>query len=87
MHIDTTPQDAKRIYDGSRRALETVRRRLGRALTGSEKVLFGHLDDPEKQVLDAGKAILALRPDRVALQDATAPFCSVLNSTWTPCFL
>ena len=72
MHIETTPQDAARIFDRSRRALETVRRRLGRALTGSEKVLFGHLDDPEKQVLDAGKAILALRPDRVALQDATA---------------
>jgi len=72
MQIDTSPQDAERIYSRSRRALETVRRRLGRALTGSEKVVFGHLDDPEKQALDAGKSILALRPDRVALQDATA---------------
>src|SRR5688572_11118310 len=72
MQIETSPQDVARRYDRSRRSLETVRRRLGRALTGAEKVLFGHLDDPENQVLDAGKAILALRPDRVALQDATA---------------
>jgi len=72
MQIESSPQDVARVFDRSRRALETVRRRLGRALTGSEKVVFGHLDDPEKQVLDAGKAILALRPDRVALQDATA---------------
>src|SRR5262245_39799217 len=72
MQIDTSPQDAERVYSRSRRALETVHRRLGRALTGSEKVVFGHLDDPEKQALDAGQAILSLRPDRIALQDATA---------------
>src|SRR5688572_29917983 len=72
MLIDTTPQDVTRIYARTRRSLEIVRRRLGRGLTGSEKVLFGHLDDPERQPLDAGNTILALRPDRVALQDATA---------------
>jgi aconitate hydratase len=72
MAIDTTPQDASRIFERSRRTLDVVRRRLGRPLTGAEKVLFGHLDDPAKQELDPGKAILALRPDRVALQDATA---------------
>jgi len=52
--------------------LAVVRKRLGRPLTFAEKVLFGHLDDPNNQNLEAGQSILALRPDRVAMQDATA---------------
>src|SRR5262245_35115486 len=72
MRIETPPQDVSRIFDRTRRALDVVRKRLGRGLTAAEKVLFGHLDDPEKQPLDPGNTILALRPDRVALQDATA---------------
>src|SRR5688572_9412363 len=78
MQIESTPQDVARIYDRSRRSLDVVRRRLGRALTGAEKVLYGHLDDPQDQILDPGKAILALRPDRVALQDATAQMALLL---------
>lgn len=46
-----------------------VRRRLERPLTLSEKLLFGHLDDPENQPLDIAQSFLALRPDRVAFQD------------------
>jgi len=49
-----------------------ARKRSGRPLTLAEKILFSHLDDPENQVLERGKAQLALRPDRVAMQDATA---------------
>lgn len=49
--------------------LETVRRKLQRPLTLSEKLLFGHLDDPETQSFEIGKSNLALRPDRVAFQD------------------
>lgn len=37
----------------------------------AEKVLYGHLDDPE-QVPVRGETFLKLRPERVALQDATA---------------
>ena len=48
------------------------RRRLGRALTLTEKILVNHLEDPEAQSLDRGKAYADLRPDRVAMQDATA---------------
>jgi aconitate hydratase len=48
------------------------RRRLGRALTLSEKVLFAHLIDPEGQPFERRRSFLALRPDRVAMQDATA---------------
>ncbi len=48
------------------------RRRLGRALTLAEKVLINHLDDPETAGLDRGVSYVDLRPDRVAMQDATA---------------
>lgn len=46
--------------------------RLNRPLTLSEKVLYSHLDNPEKQEIVRGKSYLLLRPDRVAMQDATA---------------
>jgi len=72
MQIDITRPVVAQAFERSRRALEVVRRRLGRPLTASEKVTFGHLDKPETQELAPGQAILALRPDRVALQDATA---------------
>jgi aconitate hydratase len=48
------------------------RRRLGRELTLAEKVLFAHLVDPEKAPFHRGRSFLDLRPDRVAMQDATA---------------
>ena len=70
--IETTPELVKQIYDRSRENLDIVRARLGRPLTLAEKIVFGHLDDPENQELAAGKAYLQLRPDRVAMQDATA---------------
>jgi aconitate hydratase len=50
----------------------TGRRRLGRSLTLAEKILVNHLDDPETQELDRAKSYADLRPDRVAMQDATA---------------
>ncbi len=40
-------------------------------LTLAEKILYSHLDDPTKEVV-RGKTYLRLRPDRVAMQDATA---------------
>ncbi|MSV91007.1 MAG: aconitate hydratase, partial [Actinobacteria bacterium] len=48
------------------------RRRLGRGLTLAEKILVNHLEDPEGQSLERAKAYADLRPDRVAMQDATA---------------
>ena len=41
-------------------------------MTASEKVLYSHLDQPGSQELERGTSYLQLRPDRVALQDATA---------------
>ncbi|KAL0082614.1 aconitase [Phycomyces blakesleeanus] len=52
--------------------LEVVRKRLNRPLTLSEKVVYGHLDDPHNQEIVRGQSYLNLRPDRVACQDATA---------------
>lgn len=46
--------------------------RLNRPLTLSEKVLYSHLDDPKNQDIQRGVSYLRLRPDRVAMQDATA---------------
>ncbi|KOX71536.1 Aconitate hydratase, mitochondrial [Melipona quadrifasciata] len=45
---------------------------LNRPLTLSEKVLYSHLDEPDKQEIVRGTSYLRLRPDRVAMQDATA---------------
>ncbi|KAI8364730.1 aconitate hydratase [Radiomyces spectabilis] len=52
--------------------LAIVSQRLNRPLTLSEKILYGHLDDAENQEIERGTSYLKLRPDRVALQDATA---------------
>lgn len=52
--------------------LEVVKKRLNRPLTLSEKVLYSHIDQPDKQDIERGKSYLRLRPDRVAMQDATA---------------
>ncbi|CAL1698594.1 unnamed protein product [Somion occarium] len=52
--------------------LAIVRERLKRPLTLSEKIVYGHLDDPVNQDIERGTSYLKLRPDRVACQDATA---------------
>ncbi|HEY3284548.1 MAG TPA: aconitase family protein, partial [Armatimonadota bacterium] len=70
--IESTPDMVRGVYARAQRNLEVVRGRLQRPLTLAEKVLFGHLDRPDDQELSAGHAYLLLRPDRVALQDATA---------------
>ena len=46
--------------------------RLRRPLTLAEKIVYSHLDDPHGQKIERGVTYLNLRPDRVAMQDATA---------------
>ncbi|MCB1150941.1 aconitate hydratase, partial [bacterium] len=72
MAIETTLKMVQDVYARSKERLQVVRTRLGRPLTLAEKVLFGHLDDPAHQEFGRGDKTLALRPDRVAMQDATA---------------
>lgn len=61
--------------------MSEVRRVLpNRALTLAEKILYSHLESPEESLLTGtnngadirGKANLKLKPDRVAMQDASA---------------
>jgi len=70
--IETTSEMVQNTYSNMHERIETIRKRLGRPLTLMEKILLGHLDDAKGQELNAGDSILALRPDRVAMQDATA---------------
>ncbi len=67
--IESTPQMAAKVYATMARNLKVVRRRLGKPLTLADKVLLGHLDDPENQEMEPGKSYLFLRPDRVVFQD------------------
>ncbi|MBI4401782.1 MAG: aconitate hydratase [Nitrospirae bacterium] len=62
----------KKLYASMPEKLAKARKKFGRPLTLSEKILVSHADNFDTQVWDRGKAMLSLRPDRVAMQDATA---------------
>ncbi len=70
--IETTPEMVKEVYKKTSERLTVIRKRLGRPLTLAEKIIYGHLDDPQNQELVRGESFLQLRPDRVAMQDVTA---------------
>ena len=63
---------ARALYAGMPGRCEEARKRFGRALTFTEKILVAHADDFAAQDWTRGRDVLALRPDRVAMQDATA---------------
>jgi len=69
---ETTADLVREALNRVEQNLVIIRKRLGRPLTLSEKLVLGHLHDPENQKLARGEATLALLPDRVAMQDATA---------------
>jgi aconitate hydratase len=53
--------------------LAVVRQHITGPLTLAEKIIYGHLDDPsDAKTIVRGESYLKLRPDRVAMQDATA---------------
>lgn len=60
------------VYSTLDERLAKGRERLGRALTLTEKILINHLDDVDTGGLERGVSYTDLRPDRVAMQDATA---------------
>jgi len=60
------------VYATLDERIATGRARLGRALTLAEKILVNHLDDPAGAGLERGESYVDMRPDRVAMQDATA---------------
>lgn len=47
--------------------IHAARKTLGRPLTLSEKIIYGHFDDPATLPV-RGETYLKLRPDRVAMQ-------------------
>jgi len=60
------------VYASLAANTELGRKRLGRPLTLSEKILINHLVDPTQQEMERGRSYADFRPDRVAMQDATA---------------
>jgi aconitate hydratase A / 2-methylisocitrate dehydratase len=62
---------ARSLYASMADRIALARRRFGRPLALTEKILSAHCWDFDAQVWERGKAILRLRVDRVALQDVT----------------
>lgn len=58
-------------YEKLQKNLEIVRQNLKRPLTMAEKYIYSHLEDPN-QIPVRGETYLKLKPDRVAMQDASA---------------
>ncbi|TKC92500.1 aconitate hydratase [Trinickia terrae] len=67
--IESPVAMATALYAQMEQKLAIVRRRKNQPLTLADKVLLGHLDDPEQQELVSGSSYLMLRPDRVVFQD------------------
>lgn len=63
----------KRVYAGFPGRVEAAKKLLKRPLTLSEKILYAHLDESvATQEYQRGVSYVDFRPDRVAMQDATA---------------
>lgn len=76
--MEKFPADAlgaiRTYYQALPQKLSTLRKRLGQPLTLAEKILFAHCDVPGcgADLPERGVTTVNLRPDRVAMQDATA---------------
>ncbi len=69
----TTPVSiVENLYARYPETTDIGRQRLGRPLTFAEKVLFAHANDPRTIGIGRGRDYGDYRPDRVAMQDATA---------------
>lgn len=62
----------QKVYAELPAKVAAARQLLGRPLTLTEKVLYAHLDKPATSALKRGQDYVDFRPDRVAMQDATA---------------
>ena len=68
-----TPQRlVDKVYATVPERVALGRKRLGRPLTLTEKILINHLSDPANQEMERGRSYADFHPDRVAMQDATA---------------
>src|SRR5690625_3391720 len=62
----------KKVYAEMPGKIEAARKLLGKPLTLTEKILYAHLDKMPEKALERGVDYVNFRPDRVAMQDATA---------------
>ena len=63
----------KQFYVSYNSKVQDTRKKLGRALTLAEKILYSHLYDANSmKCFERGVDYVNFRPDRVAMQDATA---------------
>lgn len=74
--MEKVPADAldmiRTYYSALPERVARAREKLGRPMTLAEKVLFAHWDDSNEGLPERGRSTVRLRPDRVAMQDATA---------------
>jgi len=80
-HVSQIEKDCTSItptYATLLEKLAEVRRVLKRPLTLAEKILYSHIIDPKASLSGGGKirgeTYLQLRPERVAMQDASAQY-------------
>lgn len=63
----------KAVYAGMGSRIDAARKAVAKPLTLTEKILYAHLFDGNAQTAyERGKSYVDFRPDRVAMQDATA---------------
>jgi aconitate hydratase len=62
----------KSVYSTFKQKVDDTKRLLNRPLTYAEKILYAHLWEKPNKPLIASKNFAEFKPDRVAMQDATA---------------
>lgn len=62
----------RKVYAEMPAKIEAARKLINRPLTLTEKILYAHLDKPVAKAFVRGEDYVDFRPDRVAMQDATA---------------
>jgi len=63
----------KKVYAGMASRIEAARKVVGRPLTLTEKILYSHLSGGDaREAFVRGESYVDFKPDRVAMQDATA---------------
>lgn len=75
MSIKTPASMLKSVYQTSVQKIAEAKKTLNRPLTYSEKILFGHMASTSPAEINAikrGDSFVFLKPDRIAMQDATA---------------
>ena len=74
--MEKTPAEAlsmiRAYYESLPQRLTKARKLAGTPLTLTEKILFAHWDETNEAKPVRGESTVGLRPDRVAMQDATA---------------